>query len=59
MDGYKAKGAFDGLFRLPFFVGTQPSYLMDDFSVVPVQANEYAIGRATPRLELHFTSAQK
>jgi len=59
MDGYKAKESFDGLFRLPFFVGTVPSYLMDDGSVVPVQFNEFAIGRATPRLELNFTSAQK
>jgi hypothetical protein len=56
MDGYKIQGAFEGIFRIPFLYGPQPSYLLDDGSVVPLELNEYSIGQPTPRLELTFTS---
>ena len=69
MDGYKVQGAFQGVFRIPFLYGPQPScpptsaassicpsYLLDDGSVVPLELNEYSIGQPTPRLELTFTS---
>jgi hypothetical protein len=56
MDGYKIQGAFEGVFRIPFLYGPQPSYLLDDGRVVPLELNEYSIGQPTPRLELTFTS---
>ena len=56
MDGYKTQGAFQGVFRIPFLYGPQPSYLLDDGRVVPLELNEYSIGQPTPRLELTFTS---
>jgi hypothetical protein len=56
MDGYKIQGAFQGVFRIPFLYGQQPSYLLDDGSVVPLELNEYSIGQPTPRLELTFTN---
>ena len=56
MDGYKIQGAFQGVFRIPFLYGPQPSYLLDDGSIVPLELNEYSIGQPTPRLELTFTS---
>jgi hypothetical protein len=55
MDGYKIQGAFEGVFRIPFLYGPQPSYLLDDGRVVPLELNEYSIGQPTPRLELTFT----
>jgi len=59
MDGYKVQGAFQGVFRIPFLHGEpqQPSYLLDDGTVVPVaRDHEYSIGQPTPRLEVTFTS---
>jgi hypothetical protein len=58
MDGYKIQGAFEGVFRIPFLYGQQPSYLLDDGRVVPLELDEYSIGQPTPRLELTFTSTQ-
>jgi hypothetical protein len=56
MDGYKIQGSFEGIFRIPFLYGQQPSYLLDDGRVVPLAVEEYSIGQPTPRLELTFTS---
>jgi hypothetical protein len=56
MDGYKIQGSFEGIFRIPFLYGQQPSYLLDDGRVVPLAPDEYSIGQPTPRLELTFTS---
>jgi len=56
MDGYKIQGDFEGIFRIPFLYGQQPSYLLDDGRVVPLALDEYSIGQPTPRLELTFTS---
>lgn len=56
LDGYKAQGGFQGVFRLPFRDGQQPSYLLDDGTIVPLDLGEYSVGRPTPRLELIFTS---
>ncbi len=53
----KAGGSFTGTFRLPFWNGGVASYLLDDGSIVPVQAYEYALGDATVRLELNLVSA--
>ncbi len=56
MAGFKAKGGFQGIFRLPFLNGQQPSYLFDDGTIVPLQSGEYSVGQPTPRLELFFTT---
>ena len=56
MDGYRIQGGFQGVFRIPFLYGQQASYLLDDWSVVPLALNEYSVGQPTPRLELTFTS---
>ena len=56
MDGYKVQGSFQGVFRLPFLIGQQACYLLDDGSVVPLEFSEYSVGRPTPRLEVTFTS---
>jgi len=58
MDGYKVQGDFQGVFRIPFLYGPQPSYLLDDGRVVPLELNEYSIGQPTPRLELMFTNTK-
>jgi hypothetical protein len=58
MDGYKIQGSFEGIFRIPFLYGSQPSYLLDDGRVVPLAVDEYSIGQPTPRLELMFTSKE-
>jgi hypothetical protein len=58
MDGYEIQGAFEGVFRIPFLYGPQPSYLLDDGRVVPLELNEYSIGQPTPRLELTFTDTK-
>lgn len=56
MAGYNAKGGFEGIFRLPFLNGQQPSYLFDDGTIAPLQFGEYSVGQPTPRLELFFTT---
>jgi hypothetical protein len=56
MDGYKTQGSFQGVFRLPFLIGQQASYLLDDGKIVPLEFGEYSVGRPTPRLELIFTT---
>jgi hypothetical protein len=56
MDGYKIQGSFQGVFRIPFMNAQQPSYLLDDGSMVHLALNEYSLGQPTPRLELTFTS---
>jgi hypothetical protein len=56
MDGYKIQGSFQGVFRIPFLNAQQPSYLLDDGSIVHLALNEYSVGQPTPRLELTFTS---
>lgn len=65
MEGYKATGGFQGIFRLPFLNGQQPSdcpplapasYLFDDGTITPLQCGEYSVGQPTPRLELFFTT---
>jgi hypothetical protein len=56
MDGFKVQGRFEGIFRIPFMNAQQPSYLLDDGSVVHLNLNEYSLGQPTPRLELTFTS---
>ena len=56
MDGYKIQGSFEGVFRIPFLNAQQPSYLLDDGSIVHLALNEYSVGQPTPRLELTFTS---
>jgi hypothetical protein len=56
MDGYKTQGSFQGVFRIPFLNGQQASYLLDDGRIVPLELNEYSVGKPTPRLELTFTS---
>lgn len=56
MAGYKTKGGFEGIFRLPFLNGQQPSYLFDDGTIAPLQPGEYSVGQPTPRLELFFTT---
>jgi hypothetical protein len=58
-DGVKAGGSFDGTFRLPFWAGHTASYMMDDGSITPVQAYEFALGVATVRLELNVTDTLK
>jgi hypothetical protein len=58
MDGVKVQGRFEGVFRIPFMNAQQPSYLLDDGSVVPLKVNEYSVGQPTPRLELTFTSTK-
>src|SRR5256886_1686701 len=50
-------GPFSGTFRLPFVFGDSPPlYLIDPatFTVVPVEANEYALGYPTVRFEINF-----
>jgi hypothetical protein len=56
MAGYKAKGGFQGIFRLPFLNHRKPSYLFDDGTIAPLQPGEYSVGQPTPRLELFFTT---
>jgi hypothetical protein len=56
MDGYKIRGSFQGVFRIPFLNAQQPSYMLDDGSIVHLRLNEYSVGQPTPRLELTFTS---
>jgi hypothetical protein len=56
MDGYKIRGKFQGVFRIPFLNAQQPSYMLDDGSIVHLRLNEYSVGQPTPRLELTFTS---
>jgi hypothetical protein len=58
MAGYKAQGSFQGVFRLPFLIGQQASYLLDDGRVVPLEFSEYSVGRPTPRLEVTFTNTK-
>jgi hypothetical protein len=57
MDSYKIQGSFDGVFRIPFMNAQQPSYLLDDWSIVHLALNEYSVGQPTPRLELTFTGS--
>jgi hypothetical protein len=56
MNGYKIQGSFQGVFRIPFLNAQQPSYLLDDGTIVHLALNEYSVGQPTPRLELTFTS---
>jgi hypothetical protein len=56
MDGYKAQGSFQGVFRIPFLNGQHASYLLDDGRIVPLEFGEYSVGQPTPRLELTFTN---
>jgi len=58
MDGYKTQGSFQGVFRLPFLIGQQAFYLLDDGRVVPLEFGEYSVGRPTPRLEVTFTNTK-
>ena len=58
MDGYKIQGSFEGVFRIPFLNAQQPSYLLDNGSIVHLRLNEYSVGQPTPRLELTFTSGK-
>jgi hypothetical protein len=58
MEGYKAQGGFTGVFRIPFLNAQQPSYLLDDGSLIHLALNEYSVGQPTPRLELTFTNTE-
>jgi len=53
--GHRARGRFDGTFRLPFRSNGRPSYMMDDGSVIPVQPMEFMLGGAMVRIELTFS----
>jgi hypothetical protein len=55
MAGQKAKGRFDGTFRIPFRHAGKAVYLLDDESLVPVSPGEFILGSAMVRLELTFT----
>ena len=56
MAGQKARGRFDGVFRIPFRNGKVVSYLLDDgVTATPVQPSEFLLGSAMVRLELTFT----
>jgi hypothetical protein len=60
LDGFSRRVPFTGVFRLPFVMpplaGQAPLYLVDptQFSVVPVQPYETAIGYPTVRFEITF-----
>ena len=55
LDGNGGTVPFTGTFRLPFvFPGYPALYLLDDGSVVPVAANEHALGYPTVRFEISF-----
>ncbi|MBM4439072.1 MAG: hypothetical protein FJ027_01515 [Candidatus Rokubacteria bacterium] len=54
----KVSGDFKGTFRLPFRHAGRASYLMDDGTVVPVEAQEYSLGQAMVRLEVTFTPSK-
>ncbi len=57
LDGGGGTVPFTGTFRLPFvYGGSPPLYLIDPlaFGVVPVAANEYALGYPTVRFEISF-----
>lgn len=54
MAGQRARGRFDGVFRIPFRNNGKPSYLLDDESIVLVTPGEYILGSAMVRLELTF-----
>jgi hypothetical protein len=56
MTGQRARGRFDGVFRIPFRSGGKAAYLLDDGSVTLVQAGEFLLGSAMVRLELSFTA---
>ena len=55
MAGHRARGRFDGVFRLPFRSGGKPSYQLDDGSIVPVEPFEFMLGGAMVRVEITFT----
>jgi len=55
MVGQRARGRFDGVFRIPLRVGGKAVYLLDDGSVVAAQGGEFLLGSAMVRLELSFT----
>lgn len=55
MAGQRARGHFDGVFRIPFRHNGKASYLLDDGSIVLVQPGEFILGSAMVRLELTFT----
>jgi hypothetical protein len=55
MAGHRARGRFDGVFRLPFRSGGKPSYQLDDGSIVPVEPFEFMLGGAMVRIEITFT----
>ena len=55
MAGHRARGRFDGVFRLPFRAGGKPSYQLDDGSIVPVEPFEFMLGGAMVRVEITFT----
>lgn len=54
MAGQRARGRFDGVFRIPFRNNGKPSYLLDDESTVAVTPGEFILGSAMVRLELTF-----
>jgi hypothetical protein len=55
MAGQRARGRFDGVFRMPFRVNGRPSYLMDDDTTIAVEPWEYMLGGAMVRIDLTFT----
>ncbi|MBI1845564.1 MAG: hypothetical protein HY294_13045 [Candidatus Rokubacteria bacterium] len=57
--GYTAAGSFSGNFRLPTDnpASGQPSYMMDDGSLVPLRLDEYSLGVPTVRLEVSVLGA--
>jgi hypothetical protein len=54
MAGQRARGRFDGTFRIPFRHNGKPSYLLDDESIVLVTPGEFILGNAMVRVELTF-----
>lgn len=55
MAGQRARGRFDGTFRIPFRHNGKASYLLDDGSIVLVSPGEFILGTAMVRVELTFT----
>jgi hypothetical protein len=51
---FHVKGAFVGVFRLPFDQDGRPSYLLDDGTTVAVGPAEMTIGTPSVRLEVTF-----
>lgn len=50
--GHRAKGEFTGTFRIPVNDRGSAAYMMDDGTIVPVEAHETSLGIAAVRLEL-------